>query len=424
MKKLLLPVLFLFLLWITNAADCSIEWSNFNNEQNEAFVWACENQIISIHDINIAELDKPLTRIDMANMFSNYWEKVLWLLRDNTRDCHWYKDLTIYAESETASRACQLWIMWVWIEDFRPYDIVSRAEFWTALSRVLFWDKYNSTEWDWYSKHLNALKEEWIITNTNPDMQEMRWWVMLMMMRSQDKAKELNEITETEIVDITVSDWTDTISIMDRNLWAKVSWTWTNSYWNYYIRWNNTPVNKTNYGTTLKWKRNDWTQWPCPDWYHIPTTDDWHKLVKVRYKNLYNNKKWPIQDYRNGQYLDMLSISNWYTWNLCSYQSIQEDKFYFSHFAPREFIEYFKLPQAWYFDWIRVRDDWKISDLRVSNLNRDNTFYNQTNIVPTFAFGYSTTNCERSNNKKISTIEVKDNTAYTKNWLPIRCFKD
>jgi hypothetical protein len=29
---------------------------------------------------------------------------------------------------------------------------------------------------------------------------------MLMMMRSQDKAKELNEITETEIVDITVSD--------------------------------------------------------------------------------------------------------------------------------------------------------------------------------------------------------------------------
>ena len=41
---------------------------------------------------------------------------------------------------------------------------------------------------DWtdtyYSTHLNKLLEKWIIANTDPDLQELRWYVMIMLMRS------------------------------------------------------------------------------------------------------------------------------------------------------------------------------------------------------------------------------------------------
>jgi hypothetical protein len=50
--------------------------------------------------------------------------------------------------------------MWVWISNFKPYETVLRAEFWTILSRLIFWNK----DWDpYYQPHLNALKSANII---------------------------------------------------------------------------------------------------------------------------------------------------------------------------------------------------------------------------------------------------------------------
>jgi hypothetical protein len=68
---------------------------------------------------------------------------------------------------------------------FRPYDLVTRAEFATALSRLLYWTK----DWSdfYYSTHLQKLRREWIITNADPRMHEVRWYVMLMLMRSSIK---------------------------------------------------------------------------------------------------------------------------------------------------------------------------------------------------------------------------------------------
>ena len=69
---------------------------------------------------------------------------------------------------------------------FRPNDEVSRAEFATALSRLLYstsdW-KYQSTS-KYYEPHMQKLKQEWIITNTDPKMKESRGYVMIMLMRS------------------------------------------------------------------------------------------------------------------------------------------------------------------------------------------------------------------------------------------------
>jgi len=131
-----------------------------------------------------ANMNSPLNRIAMAKMLSNYAINVLWKKPANkivpkfpdvdsklNEDYGWAVDL-----------AYQLWIMWIWIDRFRPYDPVNRWEFWTALSRMLF----GTPDWEWayYEPHLKTLKEHWIITNDDPNLEELRWYVMTMLMRS------------------------------------------------------------------------------------------------------------------------------------------------------------------------------------------------------------------------------------------------
>jgi hypothetical protein len=71
--------------------------------------------------------------------------------------------------------------MWVWIDSFRPNDVVTRWEFATALSRML----YSTPDWiPYYSTHILKLLKEWIITNSDPKINELRWYVMIMLMRS------------------------------------------------------------------------------------------------------------------------------------------------------------------------------------------------------------------------------------------------
>jgi hypothetical protein len=128
-----------------------------------------------------------LTRIAMAKMLSNYAINILWKKPANLvvtdfpdvsqklNDDYWW----------AVTLAYQLWIIWKWINKFRPNDIVTRAEFATALSRMLYWTQ------DWtqkyYTTHLDKLNKEWVISNTNPDLKELRWYVMIMLMRSAKK---------------------------------------------------------------------------------------------------------------------------------------------------------------------------------------------------------------------------------------------
>ena len=72
------------------------------------------------------------------------------------------------------------------VSRFRPYDSVPRAEFVTALSRML----YRTPDWEYawtskyYTNHMNLLERLWILTNTDPNLVERRWYIMLMLMRS------------------------------------------------------------------------------------------------------------------------------------------------------------------------------------------------------------------------------------------------
>jgi hypothetical protein len=83
-------------------------------------------------------------------------------------------------------QSCQLGLMGMRMNNtFNPNGKVTRAEFGTILSRILYGDRY---EW-WslyYTKHLDALKAAGIMNNiVNPEStKELRWYVMLMLMRA------------------------------------------------------------------------------------------------------------------------------------------------------------------------------------------------------------------------------------------------
>ena len=91
--------------------------------------------------------------------------------------------------------SCQLELMWIHtvnyeaIPDFMPAKRVSRAEFGTILSRVLWWDTYEGTNENYYINHLNALHDNNIITNIDPNITEYRAWVFLMIYRSVETIK-------------------------------------------------------------------------------------------------------------------------------------------------------------------------------------------------------------------------------------------
>jgi hypothetical protein len=72
------------------------------------------------------------------------------------------------------------------ISAFRPYDTLSRAEFGTALSRVLWGSKYEGGT-PYYANHLNALKAAGIMNQiANAEQtKEVRGYVMLMLQRSE-----------------------------------------------------------------------------------------------------------------------------------------------------------------------------------------------------------------------------------------------
>jgi hypothetical protein len=159
----------------------------YSVEFNNAYNFAHKVWITTKNSIESADMDWELTRIAMAKMLSNYAINVLWKVPANSvvpkfpdvsqklNDDYWW----------AVTLAYQLWIMWKWINKFRPYDTVTRAEFGTALSRMLYWTQ--DWAWSYYSTHLDKLYKEWVISNKDSKLKEKRWYVMLMLMRSAKK---------------------------------------------------------------------------------------------------------------------------------------------------------------------------------------------------------------------------------------------
>ena len=176
---------------INNSPAKASEWQSYSTEFQQAYQFAKWNWITTMPTIQKAQMNTPLTRIAMAKMLSQYAVNVLWKEPDLSKWVVKFNDVTNKMDKDYddgVTLAYQLWIMWQnmpW-NKFRPNDEVTRAEFATALSRLLYstsdW-KYQSTS-KYYEPHMQKLKQEWIITNTDPKMKELRGYVMIMLMRS------------------------------------------------------------------------------------------------------------------------------------------------------------------------------------------------------------------------------------------------
>jgi hypothetical protein len=140
--------------------------------------------------LNDANPEWIVTRGHLAKMVVNYAINVLWqqLPEKVPSECRWNDWRGDWESDEIkdyAVKACSLWLMWLDMKKFSPNLRVTRAQFGTIMSRLLWWKKY---AWGtpYYRKHLNALKENNIMTQIwNPEWRvELRQWVWLMLMRA------------------------------------------------------------------------------------------------------------------------------------------------------------------------------------------------------------------------------------------------
>ena len=202
--------------WNSSNSNFEFDTLRFNpyysDEMNMAYQYAYYYWITTISNIRDADMNGWLTRIAMAKMLSYFAENVLWMDDfDTTRNCY-FNDVPSYLDRQYnywVTKACQLGIMWINMQNnnFNPYWTVTRAQFATALSRLLYWTK------DWtdkyYSTHISKLYREWIISNTDPTLKEKRWYVMLMLMRSdKDYVPEEIDYTSTHTYSVNKIDTT------------------------------------------------------------------------------------------------------------------------------------------------------------------------------------------------------------------------
>ena len=160
--------------------------NGYTREMNNAYQFTYKNWITTSNSIDKAKMNEPLTRIAMAKILSNYAINILWKKPDPSLWTVKFDDVTEKQNADydnAVTLAYQLWIMGQNIKNnkFRPNDEVTRAEFATAFSRLL----YSTSDWNpYYTNHLRILKQKWIITNDNPNIKEKRWYVMVMLMRT------------------------------------------------------------------------------------------------------------------------------------------------------------------------------------------------------------------------------------------------
>ena len=182
--------------WEIEATKDEVE--NFWLEQIKAYYRALNNWITTQKSVRDANLWWYITREEMAKMISNYAVNILWKTPDTTKDCL-FIDSNINPDLvKSVTKSCQLWLMGQWVSSFRPKDSVTRAEFWTVLSRALWWNK---NEWwsTYYQNHLKALKAEWIMSKIDtPSSKEVRGYVMLMLMRSTDENARITDNTNPD----------------------------------------------------------------------------------------------------------------------------------------------------------------------------------------------------------------------------------
>ena len=168
----------------------------YSKQVIDSYIWAFDNNITTINEFDKANPDGTITRWLLAKVVVNYIENVLWkeIPLDTSTQCNWEDDIKEWKSEEIkfyAEKACALWVMGIKTKKFEPNKIVSRAEFGTILSRILWWNKYdvkNPTRKNWYyTNHLKVLQENGIMNDIDNPLwrNELRKWIWVMLRRTE-----------------------------------------------------------------------------------------------------------------------------------------------------------------------------------------------------------------------------------------------
>lgn len=170
-----------------------VDRTKLTKEQNEildAYQWAYEHNVTTMVTLRDANPEWVVTRGHLAKMVVNYATNVLGqkIPEKIPSECRWNDYRSDWESQEIkdyAVKACALWLMWLDMKKFQPKVWVSRAQFGTIMSRLLWGKKYAGGK-PYYRNHLNALKTNGIMTQIwNPEGRtELRQWVWLMLMRA------------------------------------------------------------------------------------------------------------------------------------------------------------------------------------------------------------------------------------------------
>ncbi len=175
--------------WIIVMALAATSLTSANpSSQQEIYQRAYHYGITTQPTIEKANLDGYITRQAFAKMVVTYLENVVWLQQPNKRDCLFLdenkitNDLVPYTK-----KICSYDVMWKDGTKFNPTQPLDKAQLWTVLSRILWWDEYDSTGKWYYIYHLNALKFSWIMDNIwDPTTYVKRWEAISMLKKAYE----------------------------------------------------------------------------------------------------------------------------------------------------------------------------------------------------------------------------------------------
>ena len=191
--------------WLHSSPNiCDVDNSNYSSEIKWAYLYSYGYSITTMCPIVEADLDWYLRRNHFAKMISQFATNVLWDQPNIWKEgCDKFKDIDWDTDELKwfMKKSCELGLMWLEADGITPYEVfnpssfVTRAEFGTVFSRLLFWLKYNikdesivfNQKWFWYKDHLDALNRYGVMTKIDwdwPQKLELRWWIMLMMQRA------------------------------------------------------------------------------------------------------------------------------------------------------------------------------------------------------------------------------------------------
>ena len=181
--------------WVTHSWTVTSDAID-TNELRSAYFYALDHGLITSASSDARLYDK-IRRRDLAKLIAIYAKNVVWLVPSTTRNCA-FTDLSKETVESKAyiMRACRLGIMWVHKDgdtpkvNFDPNNLVTRAEFATVLSRLLYDGTYNvplNSTYQRYDLHMKALKAKGIIKNiSQPRLLETKWFVLIMLQRADE----------------------------------------------------------------------------------------------------------------------------------------------------------------------------------------------------------------------------------------------